>query len=630
MIKLIRKHQKKVLAFFGVALMIAFAASSNTNRSNNNGPGRQVVGKTNAGPIFNTDLIDARREWGALSRYVMVPLPNMQTRRYEMHPIIYKYFTQSAIAEIEQKPELFLLLRQEAIDANVQVNIDELHDIMTNDYVSPAGADQDTEEAVYDAVSDLLRINANFNRIAGNVKISQPQLNLVLAKGLQRIQLNAVELAASRYSSKVAAPTAQAVQEQFAKYGNVDPGRPDAGNPFGFGYRLQDRVKLQYLQIDREAAEKAVEATKSAYDWDVEARLYYLQHKDEFAATQPTTGPTTEPTAGAAKPYEQVRDAALRSVRQPQVEKLVLDVQNKILATMQSDLRIWSNSSGATSLGEQYPSYAYLKKLCDAIEAQFKLRVFASEQDRDFLSSGELAELAGIGSSQSGSIRFADDVMQRTTAYLARSDKDTPAAKAQLMATSDPLFDMVGNVYIYRLTEARAAEPAPDVQTVAGKIESDLRTEAAYRLALDQAKQLLATAKATTLTSAAAKSTLAVIETEPFNEPVSGAPYLGDGILLGDSGLMAFVNRAFELLVGYDPASEQHPMEIIEIPQDAKVFVAQLSHVTPSWDETDFYKQASEATEFLQGQEKQLLRQQWMSYDEVVKRTGYQAQQQKS
>jgi hypothetical protein len=625
MIKLIRKHQKKVLAFFGIGLMIAFAAQTNTGRGSA-GPNKQVLGKTNTAPIYNTDMADARREWGLLSRNVQVMAPNMRTGQYEARPIIYKYFTQPTIAEIEQKPELFLLLRQEAVDANTQINKDELQDIMTNDYVRPAGADEDTDEAVYDAVADLLRIDANFNRVANDVKVSQPQRDLVLAKALQRIQLNVVELAASRYASKVATPTTQAVQEQFEKYGNVDPGKPDAGNPFGFGYRLQDRVKLQYLQIDRQAAEKIVDATKTPYDWDVEARLYYLQHKDEFATTQPTNVPTTEPTATGVRPYEQVRDAALRSVRQPQLEKLILDVQNKILATMQSDLRIWSNSSGATSLGEPYPSYTYLQKLCDAIEAQFKLRVFASEQDRDFLSAVDLAGLKGIGTSEDESSKFSDDVIQRATAYLARSDKDTPAAKAQLMTASDPLFDLDGNVYIYRLTDARAAEPAPDVQAVAAKIESDLRTEAAYRLAQAQAKAILAK-HATMLSSALAGSGLTEVGTAPFSDL---NPNLGDEISLSSVGQAAFVDRAFHLLAGYDPTSGQNPMEIIEVPQDAKVFVAQLAHVTPSWDETNFYRQASEATDYLLRQEKQLLREQWMSYDQVAKRTGYQAQQSKS
>jgi hypothetical protein len=257
MIKLLRKHQKKALAFCGVVLMVTFAMTSNTNRTPT-GPKPLQIGKWNGGPIYNTDLAQARQEWIALKRYVAFTMRNRYTGQEEQHSIVESVFPAAAITEIEQKPELFMLLRLEALDANVQINKDELEDIMTNHYAGPTGPDDDTREFTEDAVADLLRIVGNFNRLAGDVKISQPQRDLELAKVGQNIQLSVVELSASRFASKVAAPPTQAITAQFAKYGNVDPGKPDAGNPFGFGYRLADRVKLQYVQIDRGAAEKVV------------------------------------------------------------------------------------------------------------------------------------------------------------------------------------------------------------------------------------------------------------------------------------------------------------------------------------------------------------------------------------
>jgi PAS domain-containing protein len=626
MIKILRKHQKKVMAFFGVGLMIAFAASSNPGR-NAGGTSRQIIGKMNDGPIYNTDLAEARWEWVALSRYVTFTRHNPYTGQEELVPMVASYFPSSSITEIEQKPELFLLLKREAIDANVQINKDDVQDIMTNHYSPPAGADEDTYERVSDAVSDLLRISANFNRLASDVKVSEPMRNLELAKALQKIQLNVVELAASRYLSKVPAPTTQAAAEQFAKFATVDPGKPEKpGNPFGFGYKLPDRVKLQYLEIDRGAAEKIVEATKTPYDWDVDARIYYLQHQDEFPTTQATTASGAAATA-TTRPYEDVRDAALRSVRQPQVDKLVLDVQNKILATMQTDWRAWNSGSVITSLGEPYQSYAYLQKLCDAVEAQFNLRIYAASEDHDFLSATDLAALSGIGASEAGSVKFADGVMQHTATFLARTDKDSPAAMQQLMSVSEPYFDLVGNVYIYRLTDARAAEPAPSQAEVAVKIDSDLRTVEAYQMALDQAKNVMAVARASTISQAASANGLGTIETSPFS---AIEPYLGDGISLSDAGQTAFVNQAFDLLTGYDPTVSGHRTEIIEIPEDAKVYVAQLERITPGWNETDFYRQAAMVTRDLRMADMRQMLQQWLGYDLVAQRTGYQAQSPKS
>jgi hypothetical protein len=602
--------------------MIAFAASSNTNRAGG-GPKPYVVGKWNGGSIYNTDMAEARQEWIALKRYVTFTARSRYTGQEEQHSILDSVFPAASIAEMDQKPELFMLLRTEAVDAGMQPNKDDVQDIMTNHYAGPTGPDDDTREFTEDAVTNLLRIVDNFNRLARDVKISQPQRDMALAKAGQNIQLNVVEVAAARFSPKVAAPTTQAVQTHFEKYADVVPGKPQTpDNPFGYGYRLADRVKLQYVQIDRGAAEKVVEATQSPYDWDVAARLYYLQHKDEFAATQPTTEPAVN---ASPKPYEQVRDQALRSVREPMVAKLVLDVQNKILGTMQNDWRSWSSSSGASASGEPYPSYAYLHKLCADVQTQFKLTVFASEQDHDYLSADELAALPGIGESEAASVPFAQGAMQRATAYLTGSQDN--AAKAQLMMPSEALFDHGGNVFIYRLTDVRAAERAPDVETVAVKIESDLRAAEAYRMAQEQAKALMAAAGKSTLAGAAAKDGLTVVNTEPFS---ANYPFLGDGITLSDSGQVEFIKQAFDLLSGYDPRSGAHPMEIIELPQDGKIYVAQLATVTPSWNETNFYQVSLRAGDELRAQEVLPMMQQWLSYDLVTQRTAYQAQTPKS
>jgi hypothetical protein len=182
-------------------------------------------------------------------------------------------------------------------------------------------------------------------------------------------------------------------------------------------------------------------------------------------------------------------------------------------------------------------------------------------------------------------------------------------------------------VFIYRLTDVRAAERAPDVETVAVKIESDLRAAEAYRMAQEQAKALMAAAGKSTLAGAAAKDGLTVVNTEPFS---ANYPFLGDGITLSDSGQVEFIKQAFDLLSGYDPRSGAHPMEIIELPQDGKIYVAQLATVTPSWNETNFYQVSLRAGDELRAQEVLPMMQQWLSYDLVTQRTAYQAQTPKS
>ena len=347
-----------------------------------------------------------------------------------------------------------MLLRHEAQASGVKANNDDIETAMTNYYHRPENADDSTDDVAREAITDYYLILANFDRIASDVKISQPQRDRFLAQSGQQIQLDVVELTQSDFATKVPAPTTQQVQEQFTKFADTEPGHADKKNPFGYGYRLPDAVKLQYLAIYREEAQKTIEASKSPYDWEVEARLYYRKHLEEFAATQPTTqslGPVPPPTT---MPYADVAPKVMAAVRKPLVDKLMFDIQGKLVSAMQSDYRAFTQSGGS------YPTYTYLNNLVNQIKAQFAVTVYATDLDRDFLSETDLAGLPLIGHATNGRTDFASYAMQLASTYLARSDKGTPAALAQLLQPSVPIADRdpnVGNVYIFRLTNARAA-----------------------------------------------------------------------------------------------------------------------------------------------------------------------------
>src|SRR5688500_7803220 len=84
--------------------------------------------------------------------------------------------------------------------------------------------------------------------------------------------------------------TAEQLNAHFDKYADTVAGDASDANPFAFGYKYPDRVKLQYVAITRADVRKVVEASKTAYDWEVEARKYHRQNQAEFKP-DPTTQP---------------------------------------------------------------------------------------------------------------------------------------------------------------------------------------------------------------------------------------------------------------------------------------------------------------------------------------------------
>ena len=607
----IKKHQKKFLAIFSIGLMITFVASSGYGRGDTH-RSETVIGSIGKTKIYNTELAQSKREWDLLKQYVSVKEQSQQFGDEPREvPFVYHEFGQFAQA-LDDKPEMFMLLRHEARTAGVRVDNDEVQTILANDVHRPMTDDDTFDDTVRDGVTSVLLIIANADRMTTDVKVSKPAVEQELARQLQKIKLDVVEFAAPRFEASVAAPTTQQVRQQFDKYANVAPGdTATPGNPFGFGYRQPNRVRLQYLSVQQADVAKAVESSLSAYDWDVKANLYYLQNPQNYPSTQAAAAATRPALGPAVQPFAQVRDQVLRDVRQPMIDKLALDVQNRLSSGMQS---LWANGSSSTTR----PAAADLQKLADGVTADLKVPVHVTDLSADELSAVQLAALPGIGAANNGRSMFATDAMAVAKAYLL--DPTKPDALHQLTKPSQPLLDVSQNAYLYRLVGADAAAPAPDLASVQSRINADLRLAAGYEQAKTAAEAMLTVAGKIGLRPASvAADGVAVVTTDSFGGTNAGENL---NVPLSDAARGDFVRQGFGLLNKYDRTKSPNPLGLIEVPQDGRVFVARLAEVTRPADVPVYMKQLQVEAE-LRVRLLQPFFTQWFNSDAIAHRTGW-------
>src|SRR2546425_10770713 len=107
MFKFIRKYQKQILAVFSVGLMIQFVINTGYGRGAGGHRGETVIGKIEGKPLYSSELEQSRREWNALNHYFVVPDPTSGRTL----PFTSYVFGPELTQAIEQKPELFMLLR---------------------------------------------------------------------------------------------------------------------------------------------------------------------------------------------------------------------------------------------------------------------------------------------------------------------------------------------------------------------------------------------------------------------------------------------------------------------------------------------------------------------------------------
>ena len=222
MYKFIQRNQKKMLAVFGVVLMIAFIIPT-TFKNGGAGRGDQVVGKVGDFKVLASDEEQARHEIQLLksigySRLFTLGAPSPSSRDPDAKP--------EALAAFEQHPLLFALLQREAQQEGIQVSDEQLKQV--REQILPKlrtrGSQIDPED-VAAAIEHLMLVDASYQRAASNVKVTSPQVRLSLARE-NRVKLNVVELNPARFREQVPAPTAEKVREYYDKYAGVVPGPP--------------------------------------------------------------------------------------------------------------------------------------------------------------------------------------------------------------------------------------------------------------------------------------------------------------------------------------------------------------------------------------------------------------------
>jgi hypothetical protein len=475
-----------------------------------------------------------------------------------------------------------------------------------------------------------------FLRAADAVKVSKPLIDHQLAERLQQIKVYVTDFDASAYAEKVEAPTTQQLTEQFNKYADVEKSvGTSETNPFGFGYKYPDRIKFDYIAVQRDEVRRAVKATKDDYAWEVQAHTYYLQHQDQFPSTQPATtqeslalGPTTRMIGPTTRPFDEVREQVLSRLIEPEVDRLMTGIQNDITSRMAQDFDAYKSShpgsttapstAPSTAPAGGYASFDYLQKLAADVQARRKVTLRVASFTDQFRSAEELSNVEGIGKATYQSAPFS----MYATLMAAPFVTDTAQNQAMVLdlyEPSRPLTDEDHTAYIFRVTDAQKAHKPASLEEVKEQVEKDWRQARAFELAKTDAQKLAEEARKTGLKEAAGDRK--VVMTGKFSTASMGAIENYD---LPSTAAPEFIRGTFDLVsqLGGDGAKPK-PVGVIEMPEAGKVAVAELIYVDSAIKPESLEMAHSIFMSDIVQQFQMALAQQWYDFDAVAQRTGF-------
>jgi len=237
-------------------------------------------------------------------------------------------------------------------------------------------------------------------------------------------------------------PTEGQILEQFDKYKKFFAGRVSDENPYGFGYKLPDRVRLEYIAVKLKDLEDIIEEPSQET-----MEEYYHRNIGRYVRQIPSDpNDPNSPLIKQTPTYAEVADEISTGIRRSQIVQKAIDIMQRAKELIEA--------------GQSYEPAA------NKLTEQYKVKVYADRTGllsaEDILQDRYLSELfiEGYGHNPPRFINFVRlarvlfAIKHLDAAQLGPFDVPKPRLKENL----GPFKDMLGNtIMIVRILETQKA-----------------------------------------------------------------------------------------------------------------------------------------------------------------------------
>jgi hypothetical protein len=421
-----RKHNRKIMAFVVIALMIVFTIDPLMNAlSSRRGGGRNVVATYGQDKkVTSEDLAWAQKQLDILgvigvSSFLRPQNPQMypsQDLRFMMLGELLFTERGTASESINYLKQLirmgnypiseaqinaiyskaypadmyWLMLVKEAQAAGVRVPtetarkqlesmIPRIHQNATYpQFVSAVvGRQQVSEEQLVDTFADLMSVIEYCNIITSMQDLTAQQVLYEMDRSRETFDINYVQLAAKTFVDESKQPGKEQIDSQFDKYKGFFAGEVSDANPYGFGYKVPDSVQMEYIAVRLNDIAATVPPITQQ-----EAEDYYQQHlQSPFFYRQVPSDPNdpNSPMTHVLRSYAEVAPALTRQLYQQKVDSKAEQIMQEAKSITEANL-IGIEDEQHKLTDEQIKQSAIdYEKTAAQLGEKYKIRVYSGK-----------------------------------------------------------------------------------------------------------------------------------------------------------------------------------------------------------------------------------------------------------
>ena len=231
-----------------------------------------------------------------------------------------------------------------------------------------------TEQQILEAFGNLLSVLQYAHLVCADQDMTTRQLMQTVAWESEGINIEFVEFNSEDFSEKQEAPGEEAIEEQFNKYKKYFSGEINEDNPYGFGYKLYNRIQLEYIVLKLDDVSTIIKSPTQD-----EMETYYDRYKEQMFTEQVPTDPNdpNSPKTEQVKPYSSVASIISKQLRQDKIdvkaEGIIQEAVSLTETAMQDMNETQLEKLGPEELAKLAGDY---KTAAEQLSKKYKIKVY--------------------------------------------------------------------------------------------------------------------------------------------------------------------------------------------------------------------------------------------------------------
>jgi len=378
-----------------------------------------------------------------------------------------------------------------------------------------AGRSGIAEEKVLRTFAELLSVLEYAKAVCSTENITISQIKHEVKQEEEVIDANVVRFDAGIFAKEQSEPTEQQIMDHFAKYKKFFPGEISDENPFGFGYKLPDMVKLEYMAVKLDDVSKTVTAPT-----EDEAEEYYQNHLKQMTEQVPSDpNDPNSPLVERTKSYAEASGAILRLLLQQRITAKAEKILEQAKAITDARLPERENAGEKFTVEQLKQVAGDYAKTAQELTKKYSIKVYSGQTG--LLSSADIQSDPYLGTMYSRDYGYNPAGLSKIVFAIDELNSSDLGpfikSKPRMYESIGPLRDMRGQITaIVRVIEARkssepesvnesyskktlevdqtAGQNAADVYSVREKVAEDLKQLAAMNTARSKAEEFISLA----------------------------------------------------------------------------------------------------------------------------------------